>query len=157
VPPSVHYLREEVGLAGLGWETMGAKWRALGSLWLRAEQALSKSGRTDLSVDEVRKSNIPEEWKDWMNAKITKIDARRPSESFGKTFTDYLKQLPSDTAQVGGTVMDHIWCRPGKTGILGLLLCIYWQAEHSGAGNDWESNIQYVEGIFNAILAVPEL
>ena len=76
MPPSVHYLREEVGLAGLGWEMMGAKWRALRSLWLRAEQALSKSGRTDLSVDEVRKSNIPEEWKDWMNAKITKIDAR---------------------------------------------------------------------------------
>jgi len=83
-----------------------------------------------------------------MNAKITKIDARRPSESFGKTFTDYLKQLPSDTAQVGGTVMDHIWCPP-------------WKNRHSrpapvhllagralSAGNDWESNIQYVEGIF---------
>jgi len=53
MPPSVHYLREEVGLAGLGWETMGAKWRALGSLWLHAEQALSKSGCTDLSFDEV--------------------------------------------------------------------------------------------------------
>ena len=157
MPPSVHYLREEDGLAGLDWETMGAKWRALGSLWLRAEQALSKSGRTDLSFDEVRKSNIPEDWKDWMNAKIMRIDARRPAESFGKTFTDYIKQLPPDTAQVGGTVMDNIWCRPGKTGILGLLLCIYWQAEHSGAGNDWELNIQYVEGIFNAILAVPEL
>jgi hypothetical protein len=53
--------------------------------------------------------------------------------------------------------MDNIWCRPGKTGILSLLLCIYWQTEHSGAGNDWDSNVQYVEGIFNAILAVPEL
>jgi len=54
VPLSVHYLCEEVGLAGLAWETMGAKWRALGSLWLHAEQALSKSGRTDLSFNEVQ-------------------------------------------------------------------------------------------------------
>ena len=157
VPPSVHYLREEVGLAGLAWETMGAKWRALGSLWLRAEQALSKSGRTDLSFNEVRKSNIPEEWKEWMNAKILRIDAKGPSESFGKTFTDYLRQLPPGTAEVGGTVMENIWCRSGKTGILGLLLCIYWQAEYSGAGTDWESNVEYVENIFNAILAIPEL
>jgi len=71
---------------------------ALGSLWLCAEQALSKSGCTDLSFDEVRKSNIPEEWKDWMNAKIMRIDARQPSESFGKTFTDYLTQLLTDVA-----------------------------------------------------------
>jgi len=68
-----------------------------------------------------------------MNAKIMRINTRQPSESFGKTFTDYIKQLPPNTAQVGGTVMENIWCRPGKT------------------------NIQYVEGIFNAILVVPEL
>jgi len=157
VPPSVHYLREEVGLVGRAWESMGAQWQALGSLWLRAEQALSKSGRTDLSMDEVRKSDIPAEWKDWMSAKIKRTDASRPSESFRNIFTNYLSGLSPGSVKAGGTVMANIWCRSGKTGILGLLLCLYWQAEYSGAGKDWKSNVQCVEGILNAILAEPEL
>jgi len=144
-------------LAGPAWETMGAEWQALASLWLRAEKALFKSGRTDLSFDEVRKSSIPEEWKDWIYAKIMKTDAKRPSESFGKVFTNYLGGLPSGAVAIGGAVMDNIWCRPGKTGILGLILCLYWQGEYSGAGNEWNANIQCVKGIFDAILAEPEL
>jgi len=153
----VHYLREEAGLAGPSWETMGAKWQALGSIWLRAEQALSKSGRTDLSFGEIRQSDIPEEWKDWAYAKIMKVDAKRPSESFGKTFTTYLSRYSSNPEDMAGTIMSNTWCRPGKTGILGLLVCLYWQAEYCGAGNDWETNRERVEGILNAILAVPDL
>src|SRR5271156_6722078 len=107
---------------------MGAQWQALGSLWLHAEQALSKSGRTDLSFTEIKQSNIPEEWKDWAYAKIMKGDARPPSESFGKTFTTYLSQYSSNVEDMAGTVMSNTWCRPGKTGILGLLVCLYWQA-----------------------------
>ena len=153
----MHYLREEVGLAGPAWESMGAQWQTLGSLWLCAEQALSKSGRTDLLMDEVRKSDIPAEWQDWMYVKIMRTDAMRPSESFGKVLTDYLSGLSPGSVKTGGTVMANIWCRPGKTGILGLLLCLYWQAEYSGAGKDWNSNMRCVEGILNAILAEPEL
>jgi hypothetical protein len=136
---------------------MGAQWQALGSLWLRAEQALSKSGRTDLSFAEIKQSDMPEEWKDWAYAKIMKVDARPPSESFGKTFTTYLSRYSSDAEDMAGTVMSNTWCRPGKTGILGLLVCLYWQAEYSGAGNDWETNRERVECILNAILAVPDL
>jgi hypothetical protein len=136
---------------------MGARWQALGALWLRAEQALSKSGRTDLSFGEIRQSDIPEEWKDWAYAKIMRVDAKPPSESFGNTFTTYLSQYPPNAADMAGTVMSNTWCRSGKTGILGLLVCLYWQAEYSGAGNDWELNLERVEGIFNAILALPDL
>jgi hypothetical protein len=136
---------------------MGAQWQALGSLWLCAEQALSKSGRTDLSFAKIKQSDIPEEWKDWAYAKIMKVDARPPSESFGKTFTTYLSRYSSDAEDMAGTVMSNTWCRPGKTGILGLLVCLYWQAEYSGAGNDWETNRERVECILNAILAVPDL
>ena len=50
-----------------------------------------------------------------------------------------------------------LWCRQGKTGIIGLILCLYWQDTFSGAGNDWKANMQRVENIFNAILAGPEL
>jgi hypothetical protein len=136
---------------------LGAQWRSLAALWLRAESALSKSGRTDLSFTQIRKASLPEEWKEWMNAKLMKTDAKRPSDKFGKVFTDYLNGLPSTPSDIGGAVMAAVWCRPGKTGILGLLLCLYWQAEYSGGGNDWQANMKRVEGIFSAILAEPTL
>jgi hypothetical protein len=53
--------------------------------------------------------------------------------------------------------MSEMWTHPGKTGIIGLLLCLYWQAEYSGGGKDWELNMDRVKCIFNAILAIPEL
>ena len=136
VPAPLQYLREEVGLAGPDWESLGAEWKALAALWLHAEVLLSKSGRNDLSFDQIRQCSIPEPWKDWMSAKLMSIDANRPAEIFGTIFTEYLNKLPSSTMAIGGTVMTEIWCRPGKTGIIGLLLCLYWQAECSGAGND---------------------
>jgi hypothetical protein len=86
-----------------------------------------------------------------------KTDAKCPSDKFGKVFTDYLNGLPSTPSDIGGAVMAAVWCRPGKTGILGLLLCLYWQAEYSGGGNDWQANMKRVEGIFSAILAEPTL
>jgi hypothetical protein len=136
---------------------LGAQWHSLAALWLRAESALSKSGRTDLSFTQIRKASIPEEWKEWMNAKLMNIDAKRPSDKFGKVFTDYLNGLPLAPSEISGAVMAAVWCRPGKTGILGLLLCLYWQAEYSGSGNDWQANMKHVEGIFSAILAEPTL
>ena len=53
--------------------------------------------------------------------------------------------------------MQQVWCRSGKTGILGLLLCLYWQAEYCGTGHAWKGNIKAVEQIFNAILSEPDL
>ena len=157
VPAVLQPLCEEIGLAGEAWAALGPAWQALASLWLRAEACVSKSGWTDLTFNEIRKSAIPNEWKEWMNAKLMKIDVKRPADTFGKVLTDYLSGLPSTALKVGGTVMTQVWCRPGKTGIIGLLLCLYWQAEYSGAGRDWKANVQCVECIFNAILAQPNL
>ena len=75
-----------------------------------------------------------------------------PDESFQKSFTQYLKGLQLTTPDSGSTVMSMLWCHPGKTGILGLLLCLYWQAEYSSTGKDWEGNVKQVESIFNNIL-----
>jgi hypothetical protein len=157
MPPSLQYLREEVGLSGAPWESLGSIWQTLAAQWLRVEAALGTSGRTDLTYDEIRKSSIPDQWKDWMSAKLMKTDAQRPSESFGQGFTDYLRGLPLSTLKVRGTVMSEMWSCPGKTGVIGLLLCLYWQVEYSGSGKDWEGNVKRVESIFNAILAIPEL
>jgi hypothetical protein len=139
------------------WESLGDKWQALAAKWLRAEAALSKSGNIELTFTEIRHSAIPDDWKDWMSAKVLKIDARPPSDSFGQAFTDYLRGLPPSALKVGGTAMSEVWARPGKTGVIGLLLCLYWQAEYSGAGKDWNNNIKRIDSIFNAILAIPEL
>lgn len=157
MPPGLQHLREEVGLSGDHWETAGSKWQTLAGLWVHAKVALGKSGRTDLTFKEIHQSTLPSQWKDWMCTKIMKTDGTLPSDAFGQSFTDYLSGLLATTLRVGGTVMTEIWCCPGKTGVIGLLLCLYWQAEYSGAGKDWEENICRVELIFTAILAVPEL
>jgi hypothetical protein len=157
MPSSLQHLRDEVGLAGEPWQSLGAKWQALAAKWLRTKTALGKSGNTELTFNEIRQSTIPDDWKDWVWSKIIKIDAKPPSDSFGKVFTDYLRGLPTSSMKVGGTVMAEVWARPGKTGVIGLLLCLYWQAEYSGAGKDWNDNIKHIDSIFNAILAIPEL
>jgi hypothetical protein len=157
IPASLQYLHEEVGLAGPNWESLGADWKAPAALWLHAEMALAKSCRTDLSYNQIWESSIPDQWKDWMYAKLMKTNTKGPSESFGKVFTAYLDGLLSSTMAIQGTVMAEIWCRPGKTGIIGLLLCLYWQAEYSGAGHGWQANVKRVGYIFNAILAEPQL
>jgi hypothetical protein len=136
---------------------MGAEWQSLASLWLRTDTALIRSGRTDLSFKEIHQLSIPDDWKQWMFAKIMKVDAKCPPDSFGKVFTDYLHGLPANTDVIGGTVMDQAWSRSGPTGVIGLILCLYWQAVYSGAGHDWHANMKHVERIFNAILDIPEL
>jgi hypothetical protein len=146
VPASLQYLREEVRLAGPDWESLGAEWKTLTALWLCAEILLSKTGRTDLSFTEIHVSLIPDAWKDWMSAKVMNTDAHHPTQAFGLVFTDYLNKLPSSTMVIEGTVMTEIWCRPGTTGIIGLL-----------PGHDWKVNLAHVRYIFNAILGQPEL
>ena len=73
-----------------------------------------------------------------MNVKQLKADDQTPSDTFRQVLTDYLTGLPSNTGEVGGSIMKQVWCWPGKMGIFGLLLCLYWQAEYAGAGNDWD-------------------
>ena len=125
IPAPLKYLSKEVGLAGDPWANLGKRWQSLAKLWIRTETVLLKSNLNDLSFTQIHKSSIPEDWKNWMNAKLMNTDARLPDESFGKSFTQYLKGLQLTSQDSGSTVMSALWCRPGKTGILGLLLCLY--------------------------------
>ena len=56
VPAVLQPLHEEIGLAGEAWATLGPAWQALASMWLCAEACVSKSGQTDLTFNEIRKS-----------------------------------------------------------------------------------------------------
>ena len=93
IPAPLKYLSKEVGLIGDPWANPGKQWQSLAKLWLCAETVLSKSNRNDLSFTQIHKSAIPEDWKDWMNAKLMNTNVRPPDESFGKSFTQYLKGL----------------------------------------------------------------
>jgi hypothetical protein len=157
VPAPLQHFREEVGLSVPSWESLGAEWKALAALWLQTEILLAKSDHTNISFNQIPESSIPDGWKEWMNAKLMNTDAKRPAELFGKTITGYLKGLPSSTMKKNGTVMTETWCRPGKTGIIGLLLCLNWQAVYSGTRNYWKQNVERVEDIFNTISAEPSL
>ena len=68
-------------------------------------------------------------------------DATRPQESFGKEFTRYLEQLPWDSMIGGDEILKQIWCRPGRSGVIVLLVGLYWQAVYSGGGKEWKGNI----------------
>ena len=141
----------------MAWVSLGPQWQALAALWLRAKAILSKAARSDLSFDEIHLSDIPDAWKDWMNVKHSKTDVQTPLDTFEQVLTNYLAGLPLSTGEVGGSIMKQVWCWPGKMGIFGLLLCLYWQVEYAGARNDWNKNLKCVENIFNAILSDPGL
>jgi hypothetical protein len=157
VPTDFQHIREEIGLAGPSWTDLGKTWHALGTLWLRAEGQLTKLGRTDLKFDEVRKSSLPEPLKDWIYSKLMHTDATRPNESFGDVFTDFLRGLPWNHLTQGDNVVEQIWCRTGRSGIVIFLVGLFWQAEYSGGGKQWKENMKRVESIFKAILNAPVL
>lgn len=151
MPTNLQYLRDEVGLAGNSWESLGLEWCSLVTLWLWTKTFLLKAARANLTLTKIHKSNIPQAWKDWMSCKIMKVDATWPM------FTHYLKGLPASVCKSGGMVMEQEWCWSGKTGVIGLLLCLFWQAEYSGVRPEWNHNIKTVQSILNAIISDPVL
>ena len=152
VPTDLAHLCKELGLVGDAWCSMGARWQALAILWLWAEEVLSSTACTNLTFLQIHKSTLHDDWKEWMNAKLMRTNMPTPAESFGKVSTDYLKGIQSSTLKQGGLVTSEIWCHPGRTGIVALLLCLYWQSVYSGARHDWEGNLNVIESIYNAIL-----
>ena len=157
IPPTLQFFKEEIGLVGPAWESLGREWQLLAKLWLHTELFLIKDARSDLSFNKICLSHIPQDWKDWMSAKLMSSNASQPAELFRSKFTMYLKGLPPSVRMTGGAVMEQVWCRSGKTGMVGLLLCLFWQAEYSEAGNEWKENIKCIQEVFQAILSEPNL
>ena len=125
MPANLQYLRDEVGLVGDSWESLGLEWCSLVTFWLWTETFLLKAARANLTLTEIHKSDIPQAWKDWISCKIMKVDAPWPLETFGPMFTHYLKGLPASVCKSRGMVMEQEWCRSGKTRVIGLLLCLF--------------------------------
>ena len=126
VPPTFQFLREKIGLVRPAWESLGREWQLLAKPWLCMELSLVKAAWSDLLFNKIHLSNIPQDWKDWMSAKLMSSNASQPAELFGPKFTKYLKGLPPSVHMTGGAVMEQVWCRSGKTGMVGLLLCLFW-------------------------------
>ena len=139
------------------WESLGAGWHSLCALWLQAEAILARTSIPDLSFTQICKSAIPDDWKKWMNAKLMKADMDCPQKGFGKVLMQYLKGPPSTTLAGSATVVTEIWCCPGVTGIVRLLLCLCWQANSPGSQKDLKANIKRVGSIYSAIIMVSDL
>jgi hypothetical protein len=146
-----------LGLVDPTWCSYPPEWRALCTLWLRAEAALSKTGLSDLKVTQINTISLPDDIKTWMLNKKISEDGPLPSNDFGKIWTDFLSQRKISEWQDTKDILQEPWCRPGKTGIVIFLLGIYWQAEYSGTGKDWHRNVQRVDNLFNIILSNPAL
>ena len=114
IHPTLQPLCEEAGLAGEAWVSLRPQWWALAVLWLHTKAILSKVTQSNLSLNKICLSDIPNAWKDWINAKQSKTDAHTPSGKFRQVLTNYLAGLPSSTSKVGGSVMQQVWCQPGK-------------------------------------------
>lgn len=118
---------------------------------------LVRTGRNDLQFKEIHASALPTEIKDWMCSKIMQTEPTLPQESFGNDYTNFLGSLPWSSMTKGDEILNQVWCRPGRTGIVFLLVGLHWQALYSGAGKKWERNVKLVDSIFQAILAAPSL
>ena len=150
--------KEKLGLLDPTWTSYGKEWRSLASLWLRAESALAKSGRADLKFAEINHSSLPQAIKDWMVHALMRVDAMPPrGDGFGAIWTSFLKSLPISEWKDNDGVLEQVWCRTGTTGIVFLVLGLFWQAEYSGAGKEWTSNMRRVHDIFECILSALEL
>lgn len=162
VPPGLHFLREEVGIQGPDWKMLGGSdsgWANLANLWLRAETAVGKAGAAPLNADEISESPLPNEWKAWLLHQVNPANGRLlPEKSFDICLTEYLRglnwmQLESDLDHV----LSYPWARSGKTGLIGLLLVLNWQAIYSGTGKAWMDNVALVTKLFQAIIDAPTL
>jgi hypothetical protein len=118
---------------------------------------LGKTGRSNTEIKDIHASTLPLPLKDWIYLKILRQDSIRTVGDFQHEFTDYLVSLPWAALTDGDAILDEVWCRPGRTGIVVFLVGLYWQALDSAIGTEWHSNIKHVEMLFEAILAAPSL
>jgi hypothetical protein len=68
----------------------------------------------------------------------TQLSQEHPQldDGFGKIWTTFLLQLAVLDWETTLDILQEMWCRPGQTRIVFLLLEIHWQAEYCGTGKD---------------------
>lgn len=150
-------LKEELGLVDPVWSAQPSEWRSLCTLWLRVESALGKTGRPDLTIQEIGDLIVPPDIIAWMLGNKLAEDHPLPDGGFGAIWTTFLSGLPTSEWGKSIDIIKEMWCRPGPTGIVFFLLGTYWQAEYSGTGKGWYTNVKRIEHIFNIILDNPAL
>ena len=146
-------LKHELGLVDPVWSSHPSEWRALCRLWLRVEGSLAKTGLPDLTRRELNDLTVPPDVLNWMINTQLSQEHPPPDDGFGKVWTTFLSQLAVSDWETTSDILQEMWCRPGQTGIVFLLLGTHWQAEYCGTGKDWHKNVKRVESIFNIILS----
>ena len=144
-------LKHELGLVDPVWSSHPSEWRALCRLWLRVEGSLAKTGLPDLTRRELNDLTVPPDVLNWMINTQLSQEHPPPDDGFGKVWTTFLSQLAVSDWETTSDILEEMWCRPGQTGIMFLLLGTHWQAEYCRTGKDWHKNVKHVESIFNII------
>ena len=157
VPAIFTAIKRELGLVDPVWSSYPPQWRSLCALWLRVESALARTGHPDLSNDELTDLQVPEDIRQWMIDKRRSDKTQNPRSDFGKIWTKFLTGVALSASKGKRNILNEMWCRPGKTGIVMFLLGTYWQAEYSGSGKDWFANVERIDTIFNVILSHPDM
>lgn len=150
-------LKRELGLVDPVWSSHPSEWRNLCTLWLRVEGALARTGRADLTTQEINELTVPPDILSWMLNKKLSQEHPPPDGTFGKVWTTYLSRLPITEWENASDILKEVWCRPGQTGVVFFLLGTYWQGEYCGTGKDWHNNVKRVEKLFNILLSNPAL
>ena len=111
----------------------------------------------DLTNQEINNLAVPPDIVNWMLHKKLSQEHPQPDGGFDKVWTTFLSQLAISDREKTSDILQEMWCRPGHTGIVFLLLGMHWQAEYFGTGKDWHRNVKRVEHIFNIIISHPSL
>lgn len=138
------------------WSSHPSEWRTLCQLWLRVEGSLAKTGLPDLTHPEIKDLTVPPDVLNWMINRQLSQEHPPPDDGFAKVWTTFLSQLAVSDWETSD-ILQEMWCRPGPTGIVFLLLGTHWQAEYCGTGKSWHQNVKRVGSIFNIILSHPAL
>ena len=157
VPAAYSAIKQELGLVNPVWSSHPAEWKRLCTLWLCVEGSLGKTGRPDLTNQEINNLAVPPDIVNWMLRKKLSQEHPQPDGGFDKVWTTFLSRLAISDREKTSDILQEMWCRPGHTGIVFLLLGMHWQAEYFGTGKDWHRNVKCVEHIFNIIISHPSL
>lgn len=160
MPSGLASIRQEMGLLNPEYTDYGDTWVAFTKAWGVAETLLHKSGKPNLTANELKQSGIPLDLQKWALAKLNKEEAGIPTTKdydMGP-MNEYILSISTGTRSIDGdTLLNKQWCRSGPTGIRLLVVGMYWWRLLAGHSALWEERIKDVQALFSIVSGAKSL